>query len=306
MRSGSRCSQMCTVCTHFASLTVLRNVLTSHSSGTLTFWLRNVTTLSLHQIPTVVCIFLTAGWGQKKMFSVFSCLIFDFRLQSSNWFLLAFLSWCPLISATAAHQTQGESTQGCSSIFSLFSPFWQRPLTAESFWISAIMFSLCNPPHRSGGVKKNRSFYVCYIIPAFLSPSLAVSRHSRLQMYRISPWKTLGGCTINSCLVRGITKIISMDTPPSAESAERPFLSSKRSNYPMTSKTSDDIKQKDRRGTWLYSHLWVGVDKGGCVCGGEGGVSVASSQWPLQLTPPIAALLEIIQNLYLGIFNFST
>lgn len=126
------------------------------------------------------------------------------------------------------------------------------------------MFFLCNPPHGRGG--KNRSFYVCYIISAFLSPSSSPPLSTPDVPYL--PSKTLGGRTINSGLVRGITKIISMDTPPSAESAERPFLSSKRSNYPMTSKTSDDIKQNDRRGLGsiaIYGSGWI---REGCA-GGE-------------------------------------
>lgn len=44
----------------------------------------------------------------------------------------------------------------------------------------------------------------------------------------------------------------------------------------MTSKTSDDIKQKDRGGTWLYSHLWDGVDNGG----GGGGEQTALAASP--------------------------
>lgn len=233
------------------------------------------------------------------MFSVFSCLIFDFRLQSSNWFLLTFCpdvpwyQWRPL--AEHYHQTPGYRHKAALPFSPFFSPFWQRPLTAESFWISAIMFSLCNPPH--GWEKKwiflRSQHHLSAFLPPLLSPPLSTPDVPYL------PSKALGGCTINSCLVRGITKIISMDTPPSAESVERPFLSSKRSNYPMTSKTSDDIKQKDRRGTWLYSHLWDGVDK---VGEGKRWVLVAFSPWPLQLTPPNAARLEIKQNLHFRVF----
>lgn len=58
--------------------------------------------------------------------------------------------------------------------------------------ICAIMFSLCNPQH-GRGEKKYRSFHVCYIISAFLSPSLSTPDVPHL------PSKALPGCTINSC-----------------------------------------------------------------------------------------------------------
>lgn len=49
--------------------------------------------------------------------------------------------------------------------------------------------------------------------------------------------------TMNSCLRRGITKIVTMDTLPSRE-REWPFPSSKRSNYLLTLKTGDHIKRQ--------------------------------------------------------------
>lgn len=131
---------------------------------------------------------------RAKMFSVLSCLVFDFRLQSSNWFLLTFcpdVPWYQRRQLTEHYQqTAGESTRGCSSISPPFSPFWQRPLTAESFWISAIMFFLCNPPHGRRGEKIDLSTFATSSLPFYRHHRL---HHSRLQMYRISPQKPLEG-----------------------------------------------------------------------------------------------------------------
>lgn len=140
--------------------------------------------------------FFAEGYGHIFFPPVFSWVVFDFRPQSSNWFLLPFcpdVPWYRWRRLTERYrQTPGESKRGCSSLSSLFSAFWQSPRTAESFWISAIMFSLCNPQHGRGG-GGNRSFYVCYIISAFLSPSLSTPDVPHL------PSKALPGCTINSC-----------------------------------------------------------------------------------------------------------
>lgn len=102
-----------------------------------------------------------------------------------------FLSWCPLISVTAAHWTLSPDARGIDTrlLFHsppFFSPFWERPLTAESFWISAIMFSLCNPPHG----KIDLSTFAAASLPFYRHHS---PPHSRLQMYRISPQKPLEG-----------------------------------------------------------------------------------------------------------------
>lgn len=93
------------------------------------------------------------------------------------------------LNATARRQGNRSTAALPSPPFFLLSG--RAPVLQKAFEYLLLCFPFVTL--NTGGGKKNRSFYVCYIISAFLSPSLSTPDVPHL------PSKALPGCTINSC-----------------------------------------------------------------------------------------------------------